>query len=298
MNGKVIAVANMKGGVGKTATVVGIAEAFAAGGKSVLVIDLDAQANASICIAGDATLSDLMRRQRTIDGFISEFTRNGWSTNFDEYIKSDVSNVTHQEKPLKLSLLASSPALRDLERDLIYALTKRKQTLGDIVEALWDLMQEQFRLSKRDFDLVIIDCAPGISLLTEVSVRLADLVVIPTIPDFLSTFGLDAFCANMWDRRLAGGKTPSPRGLPYVVATRCRPINVHRDTIAALRLEAAATKPSFKMFKAQVPEAAAISAALGNLDAHASFADKWTPKIVDILEDIVAEIQETFDARA
>ena len=189
MNGKVIAVANMKGGVGKTATVVGIAEALAASGKSVLVIDLDAQANASICIAGDAVLSDLMRNHCTIDGFINEFIRKGWSANFDSFIKSDVSNVTHRHKPLKLSLLASSPALRDLERDIVFALTKRKKTLGDVVEALWDLMQEQFRLSKQEFDVVIIDCAPGISVLTEVSIRLADLIVIPTIPDFLSTSG-------------------------------------------------------------------------------------------------------------
>ena len=298
MSGKVIAVANMKGGVGKTATVVGIAEAFAAAGKSVLVIDLDAQANASICIAGDAALSDLMRRHCTIDGFISEFTRKGWSTSFDSFIRSDVSNVSHQDRPLKLALLASSPALRDLERDLIYTLTVKKKNLEEIVEALWDLMREQFQLSKKGFDVIIIDCAPGISVLTEVSIRLADLVVIPTIPDFLSTFGLDAFCANMWERKLNGGKATAPRGLPYVLATRCRPINVHKNTIAALRLEASASKPSFKMFKAVVPEAAAVAAALGNLDAHAEFSAKWTPRIAEILDEIVGEIQETFDARA
>jgi cellulose biosynthesis protein BcsQ len=298
LNGRVIAVANMKGGVGKTATVVGVAEAFAARGKSVLVIDLDAQANASICIAGDATLSELMRSQRTIDGFINEFTRNGWSTSFDTYIRNDVSNVSHRDKVLNLALLASSPALRDLERDLIYHLTLRQKSMSDIVEALWDLIQEQFRQSKQEFDFIIIDCAPGISVLTEVSIRLADLVVIPTIPDFLSTFGLDAFCANMWDRKLNGSKTPAPRGLPYVLATRCRPINVHKATIDALRLEASATKPSFKMFKTTVPEASAIATALGNLDAPGSYSHKWTPRIAETLDKIAAEILETLDARA
>ena len=297
MKGQVIAVANMKGGVGKTATVVGVAEAFAASGKSVLVIDLDAQANASICLAGDAALADLMRRHSTIDGFISEFTRNGWSTNFGKFIQHSVSNVSHKDNPLKIALLASSPALRDLERNLIYALTVKKKSLEDLIEALWDLMQEQLQRSKQEFDVVIIDCAPGISVLTEVSIRLADLVVVPTIPDFLSTFGLDAFCANLWDRKIGGEKTTAPHGLPYVLATRCRPVNVHRDTIDALRLEASADKPFFRMFKTVVPEAVAISTALGNLDAHATFSNKWSPTVVKVLDKIVGEIQETFNAR-
>jgi cellulose biosynthesis protein BcsQ len=69
--GKFIAVANMKGGVGKTTVVVSLAEALAADDldTSILVVDLDPQASASVCIAGDELLSDLINEDKTLKLF-------------------------------------------------------------------------------------------------------------------------------------------------------------------------------------------------------------------------------------
>jgi cellulose biosynthesis protein BcsQ len=72
MAGKLIAVANMKGGVGKTTTVVSLAEALAADNPSasILVIDLDPQASASVCLAGDDLLSEMITKNRTLEDFL------------------------------------------------------------------------------------------------------------------------------------------------------------------------------------------------------------------------------------
>ena len=96
MKGKVIAVANMKGGVGKTATVVGLAEALAARGAEMLVIDLDPQANASICLAGDAYLRTVIEDGITIDAFIEDrFQAAVRDATLDSRIRTHISNVSH-----------------------------------------------------------------------------------------------------------------------------------------------------------------------------------------------------------
>jgi chromosome partitioning protein len=138
MRGKVIAVANMKGGVGKTATIVGLAETLAAGGDEVLVIDLDPQASASMCFAGDALLAKLIEEARTIDAFVEDFILKSRQIRFDDCIRANVSEVSHLSNQLPISLLASSPALRVLERELIYKLTKEKFDLNAIVERLFE----------------------------------------------------------------------------------------------------------------------------------------------------------------
>ena len=111
MAGKIIAVANMKGGVGKTTAVVGLAETMAAAGSavgvSVLVIDADSQANASVCLAGDERLRELINDGRTLDAFLDDRLIGGGKISLSECICQDVSNVTHAGRKLKVSLLSN-----------------------------------------------------------------------------------------------------------------------------------------------------------------------------------------------
>lgn len=294
MKGKVIAVANMKGGVGKTATVIGLAEALAAEGAETLVIDLDPQANASICLAGDQFLRTIIEDGHTIDAFIEDhFIKRRKDSTLEQRIRSHISNVSHLGRQLPLSLLASSSELRLVERNLIFTLTKSGMDLGRIVESLYVIIKDQLKRTRKSYEYVLFDCAPGISVMTEVSIRLANLVIVPTIPDFLSTYGLKSFCSNLWSGPIAAQSgLKKPKKPPHVLATRRRPIREHERTIERLRGEAGAERADYAMFETEILERAAIAEALGKIDTHPTFSQKWRDGADIMLADLVREVKE------
>lgn len=294
MSAKIIAVANMKGGVGKTTTVVSVAEALAASGHRTLVVDLDPQANASICLAGDTLLADLIKRGATIEAFLENHLLGDKTVAIDSCIRSNVSNVSHLNQQLSISLLPSSPNLRHFEQKIIHDLTQEKMSWSEIVKGLFAVVSTQLSKARKSFDFIIIDCAPGISVLTEASVRLADLIIVPTIADFLSTFGLQTFCAALSNRSVAEG-LKKHRRRPYVLITRRRQVRLQTQTAEKLRNEATASKPAFDIFTTEIPEAVAVANALGLINMFPIFTQKWGPVISPLLSDLVREIGDALN---
>jgi chromosome partitioning protein len=290
-SGKFIAVANMKGGVGKTTTVVGLAEALAADDldASVLVVDLDPQASASVCLAGDDELSKLIDQEQTFEAFLEARLIKQENANLKEMIRKQISSVSHRGQPLNVSLLPCGPHLRIVERELIYELTSRDLSMNAIDGKIWQIFNKDFTALKNMFDYIVFDCAPGISPVTEAAIRIADLVVVPTIPDYLSIYGLNAFHGSIWAQRSSG--LPKPKSAPHILMSRVQNTRQHKMVAEELVAGTKNEGTNYKLVRAYLPQSAGLADALLR-PGYLTYTEKYTSAFIDkILQPLVTEIK-------
>ncbi|MFG1351483.1 ParA family protein [Xanthobacter autotrophicus] len=297
-DGRVIAVANMKGGVGKTTTVVMLAEGLAEAGHRVVVLDLDAQANASYCFAPDEQLKTILEQRRSVTSFLADRLLYGERAPITDYLAQDISHVMKAGVPLAIDMVVASPRLRLLEREIVLRLTEKNFGIRSLEGQSLKVLQEALALLRARYDYVLFDCAPGISAFTEVAIRLSDMVVVPTIPDYLSTLGFDAFRASVWENAHVTRSTlPQPKRRPVVLASRVNANKIqHRETLASLREEAAAPDAVFEMFDLEVDNQAAIERAMDpeNFPYAPTFEQKWN-RALDQVRDLVSETRRRLD---
>ena len=156
---KIIAIANQKGGVGKTTTSVNLASGLAYAGKKVLLIDFDAQSNASIGLGERVSRKDLSIYDVLLGG---------------EPIDKCVRKLSRPP----VDLLPSNGNLAGAELEL-GALEHREHKLKDILDTV----------SSR-YDFIIIDCPPSLGLLNTNALTAADSVIIPVQCEFYALEGV------------------------------------------------------------------------------------------------------------
>lgn len=177
-----IAVMNTKGGVGKSTIVLALAETLSAEhGKNVLVIDSDAQASVSSMLMSATDLYKLQSSGLTIVEFLIGAVLNEQETDWTRYVVRDVSDV---EDCNSVFVIPSDVQLTLFEREV-----SREALHGRLRSAISGLLDTL----RGVFDVVLIDCPPGLSVLTESWLREADWHLTPTKADYLSVCGLEVF---------------------------------------------------------------------------------------------------------
>lgn len=158
---KIIAIANQKGGVTKTTSTFNISAALAKNGKKVLMVDMDSQASLTI----SAGLEPLELKYTVCD--ILEKTARPTS--------ECIIKLNHIEN---LSILASIIDLAVLETEMLSRPAREK------------ILARALKSVENDFDYIIIDCPPQLSILTMNGLSAADEVIIPVKTDYLAYRGL------------------------------------------------------------------------------------------------------------
>lgn len=162
---KIVAIANQKGGVGKTLTAVTLSAVLADMGKRVLLVDSDPQASATAAL-----------------GFDQEQPYTHLYTLMRARIEKKLSVALIQKGIQKLQggecLLPSHIDLAKIEMDLVQA-TRREYVLRDVLAFV-----------ASDFEAILIDCQPSLSWLTINALTAATHVLVPVVPDYISARGI------------------------------------------------------------------------------------------------------------
>jgi chromosome partitioning protein len=177
-----IAVMNTKGGVGKSTLVLALAETLSVfHGKNVLVIDGDAQSSVSSMLMTVANLHKLQSQGLTMVDFLVATVLNNQQTDWTRFVVRNVSDV---DDARTVYLLPSDMQLtlfeREVSKENLHA--RMRSVIGSVLTD-----------ARRVFDVILIDCPPGLSVLTESWLREADFHISPTKADYVSICGLEVF---------------------------------------------------------------------------------------------------------
>lgn len=258
-NCKVIAIANQKGGVGKTTTTVNLGVGLAEEGYRVLLIDADSQGNLACCL-GEKTPDDLDCTLATVMDSMIE----------DEYPPEDLGILHHKEG---VDFIPSNIELSGMETKL-FNIMSREYVLRRFIDTVKD-----------HYDYVLIDCMPSLGMMTINALVAADSVIIPSQPNFLSTKGLDLLLHSVVKVKRSINPDLKIEGILLTMVDGRT--NHAKDVIQALRT---GIGQNIRVFDTEIPMS--VRAAESSLSGESIFSYDRNGKVANAYKNLVKEVEE------
>ena len=283
MAAKIISFMNLKGGVGKTTTTVGTAYALSKLlGVKILVIDVDPQTNATAMMIGEERWKELADSGKTLyDVFNCRIDLDKPLVLLPDIVCKQVGNL----KDVKtVDLIPSSPKILTIQ-DNLFAIADK----SDFSMEPDQVFERELEPLRDVYDFIFVDCPPNMGVLTRNGLRVSDGYVIPTVPDILSTYGIDEILAMVELFDEDWNKKTQCYG---IVATKVkRKIFVHEAKLRNLQ-----ENSKYKMFNTVFWENSSFIAA-AEFTKPLTMKQKWGNKdmtmFIDFAKELYRRIWET-----